>query len=137
MLTQFTPELSWLVLTCIMTGLFWVPYILPRIVENGFWTALWDPQGLTHTSAPWAKRMMRAHQNAVENLTIFAPLVLAVQLTGSSNSMTATACLIYFVARAAHVVVYTLAIPVLRTFAFLAGFGAQAVLALTLLGAIS
>lgn len=137
MQTQFTPELSWLVLTCTMTGLFWIPYILRRIVENGFLTALWDPQGLTHTKAPWAQRMMRAHQNAVENLVIFAPLVLAVQLTGSSNSMTATACLVYFVARAAHALVYTLAIPVLRTFAFLTGFGAQAVLALTLLGVIS
>lgn len=135
--TQVSPELSWLVLTCIMTGLFWIPYILPRIVENGFWTALWDPQGRMPTSAPWAQRMLRAHQNAVENLAIFAPLVLTVQLTGSSNSMTAAACLIYFVARATHIVVYTLAIPVLRTFAFLAGFGAQAVLALTLLGAIS
>lgn len=133
MQTQFTPELFWLIMTCALTGLLWVPYILERILENGFLTALWDPQGLTHTDAPWAKRMMRAHHNAVENLVIFAPLVLTVQLTGSNNSVTAAACLIYFVARAAHVVVYTLAIPVLRIVAFMAGFGAQAVLAVTLL----
>ena len=57
-----TPELYWLVLTTVMTGLFWIPYILQRIAENGALPALLDPQGLTHMDAPWAQRMMRAHQ---------------------------------------------------------------------------
>ena len=131
-----TPELRWLVLTILMTGLFWIPYILKRILENGYWTALWDPQGRTHMDAPWAQRMMRAHQNAVENLAIFAPLVLALHVTGANTALIAAACMVYFAARAAHVVIYTLAIPLFRTVAFLAGFGAQMVLALTLLGVI-
>ena len=131
-----TPELYWLVLTTVMSGLFWIPYILQRILENGAVPALLDPQGLTHMRAPWAQRMMRAHQNAVENLVIFAPLVLALHVTDTNTSMTATACSVYFVARAAHFVIYTLAIPVLRTVVFIVGFGAQMVLALTLLGMI-
>ena len=131
-----TPELYWLVLTTLMTGLFWIPYILQRILENGYWTALWEPQGLTHMDAPWAKRMMRAHQNAVENLVIFAPLVLALHATGASTSVTTTACFVYFVARAAHFVIYTFAIPLFRTVAFMVGFAAQMVLVLTLLGVI-
>jgi uncharacterized MAPEG superfamily protein len=131
-----TPELYWLVLTTLMTGLFWIPYILQRILENGFWPALWSPQGLTHMDAPWAQRMMRAHQNAVENLVIFASLVLALHVTGANTSATTAACIVYFVARAAHFVIYTLAIPLFRTVAFLAGFAAQMVLALTLLGVI-
>lgn len=131
-----TPELYWLVLTCLMTGLFWIPYILQRILEDGFWPALWSPQGRTQVDAFWAQRMMRAHQNAVENLVIFAPLVLALHVTGANTSTTTAACLVYFVARAAHFVIYTFAIPVLRTVAFIAGFAAQMVLALTLLGMI-
>ena len=131
-----TPELYWLVLTILMTGLFWIPYILQRILENGFWPALWSPQGLTHMKAPWSQRMMRAHQNAVENLAIFAPLVLALHVTGANTSVTATACMVYFVARAAHFVIYTLAVPLFRTVAFLAGFSAQLALVLTLLGVI-
>jgi uncharacterized MAPEG superfamily protein len=131
-----TPELYWLVLTTLMTGLFWIPYILQRILENGFWPALWSPQGLTHMDAPWAQRMMRAHQNAVENLVIFAPLVLALHVTGANTSATTAACIVYFVARAAHFVIYTLAIPLFRTVAFRAGFAAQMVLALALLGVI-
>jgi len=131
-----TPELYWLVLTTVMTGLFWVPYILQRILENGALPALLDPQGLTHMNAPWAQRMMRAHQNAVENMVIFAPLVLALHATGASTAITTTACSVYFVARAAHFVIYTLAIPLFRTVAFITGFAAQMVLALTLLGII-
>ena len=30
-------ELFWLVLTVAMTGLFWVPYILDRIMARGLW----------------------------------------------------------------------------------------------------
>jgi len=91
-----SPELYWLVLTTLMTGLFWIPYILQRILERGFWPALWDPQGVAHMDAHWAKRMMRAHLNAVENLAIFAPLVLALSVTHTGTSATATACMSTF-----------------------------------------
>jgi len=43
---------------------------------------------------------------------------------------------VYFVARAAHFVIYTFAIPLFRTVAFMVGFAAQMVLVLTLLGVI-
>lgn len=136
MTSALPPELYWLALTTTMTGLFWVPYILQRILEHGFWQALWDPQGITRTDAAWADRMRRAHLNAVENLAIFAPLVLALTVTHSGTATTAGASGIYFAARVTHFLVYTMAIPVLRVVVFLVGFGAQMVLALTLLGAI-
>ena len=63
-----SPELYWLTITTLMTGLMWVPYILNRLAEKGPLKATWDPQGDTTTRGPWADRMMRAHQNAVENL---------------------------------------------------------------------
>ena len=129
-----TLELYWLALTILMTGLFWVPYILQRILEHGFWPALWDPLGVTHMQAAWANRMLRAHRNAVENLAIFAPLVLALHATGVSSGTTVTACVVNFLARAVHFIVYTLAIPLLRVPAFVIGVGAQMVLALSLLG---
>ena len=76
--------------------------------------------------------MMRAHTNAVENLVIFAPLVLALHATGASTPVTAGACTVYFFARLAHYVIYTLGLPLLRTLAFAIGFVAQMVLALAL-----
>jgi uncharacterized MAPEG superfamily protein len=132
-----TSELYWLVLTTLMTGLFWVPYILQRVQDRGLWTALSEPQGSVHTESHWARRMMRAHQNAIENLVIFATLVLMLQATGNGTATTAMACMVYFFARATHFVVYTLAVPLLRPLSFFIGFFAQLALALTLLGALA
>ncbi len=36
MSATMTPELYWLVLTTIMTGVFWLPYIVNRVMELGF-----------------------------------------------------------------------------------------------------
>lgn len=131
-----SPELYWLTLTVLMTGLMWVPYILNRLAEQGPLVALWDPHGETATRVPWAGRMMRAHQNAVENLVIFAPLVLALQLAGITSSVTVTACLGYFFSRLTHYVVFTLGVPVIRILAFAVGVVAQVTLALALLGLV-
>ena len=127
-------ELTWLIYVTLATGLFWIPYILNRVLEQGVFNALWDPQGETDTAVPWARRMMKAHENAVENLAVFAPLVLAVHITGSRTEATAIACVVYFYARLGHYLAFTLALPVLRVLLFLTGFGAQLVLALTLIG---
>lgn len=129
-----SPELYWLTLTVLMTGLMWVPYILNRLMEQGPLAALWDPQGETATRVCWAERMMRAHQNAVENLVIFAPLVLTLQFAGITTPVTVTACMVYFFARLTHYVVFTLGVPVVRILAFATGVVAQLTLALALLG---
>ena len=66
-------------------------------------------------------------------LVIFAPLVILVQITNSSNEMTLIACQAYFYARLAHFVIYSLGIPYIKTITFCIGFIAQMVLAYTLL----
>lgn len=127
-------ELYWLTLTIIMTGLMWLPYIINRLLEQGIGTALRDPSGDTSTSVAWAERMSRAHANAVENLVLFAPLVLTVQLTQTNNELTALCCMIYFYARLAHYIVFTFAVPVLRIVAFATGIATVLTLAFSLLG---
>jgi uncharacterized MAPEG superfamily protein len=72
---------------------------------------------------------MKAHNNAVENLVVFAALVLAAHALGVSTGAIATAAMVYFWARVVHVVAYTLAIPWVRTLAFAVGFFAQATIA--------
>ena len=134
--TLLTTELFWMTTTVPMTGLMWVPYILNRLLERGVGTALWDPEGTTETTARWAARMMRAHQNAVENLVIFTPLVLGLHAAGISNAITATACMVYFFARAARYLVFTFGVPLLRVVTFAVGVAAQVTLALALLGVI-
>jgi len=127
-------EIYWLSLTLFMTSLFWVPYIINRMLEQGVFNALWDRFGETYTEKKWAKRMMSAHKNALENLVIFAPLVILIQVSGLNSSSTATACMIYFFARLTHYFVFTFALPLLRVVTFLIGFGTQMFLAVTLLG---
>jgi uncharacterized MAPEG superfamily protein len=125
-----TPELFWLTLTVILTGLLWVPYILNRSIVRGLGGAMANPKPGDKPHAPWATRLMFAHDNAVENLVIFAPLVLILAQIDYSTKWTVWACATYFWSRVAHLIVYTLGLPVFRTFAFTVGFLAQAVLAL-------
>ena len=129
-----TPELYWLTLTCLMTGLFWVPYILQLILQLGPVRAIWDPTGAHPHDADWALRAKRAHYNAVENLVVFAPLVLVVTRTGMGTPLTATAAAAYLVLRLAHYLIHTAALPVIRTVVFLGGWACQMVLGLTVLG---
>lgn len=136
MQTTISMELAWLTAVCVLTGSLWMPYIVDRVFEHGFWPAVQNPDHDARPRAAWADRLMWAHANAVENLTIFAPLVLAVEVAGLHSPVTAGACATYFVARLAHAIIYTAGVPLLRTLAFLTGFGAQAVLAARVLGAV-
>ena len=127
-----TPEIFWLTLTVILTGLLWVPYILNRVMVRGLGGAMANPSRNDKPHAEWANRLMFAHDNAVENLVIFAPLVLILAQLDYSTKWTALACAVYFWARVAHLIVYTIGLPVFRTLAFTVGFLAQAVLALAI-----
>lgn len=127
-----TRELFWLTLTVILTGIMWVPYILNRVQVRGLAGSLANPSRTDKPQSEWANRMMFAHDNAVENLIIFAPLVLILNAIDYSSTYTVLACNVYFWSRLAHAIVYTLGIPVFRTLAFTVGFLAQAVLALAI-----
>lgn len=127
-----TPELFWLTLTVILTGLLWVPYTLNRVAVRGLAGSMANPSRNDKPHAEWATRLMFAHDNAVENLIIFAPLVLILSELDYSTKWTVYAAAVYFWARVAHLIVYTLGLPVFRTVAFTIGFLAQAVLALAI-----
>ena len=127
-----TPELFWLTLTVILTGLLWIPYILNRSQVRGLGGAMANPTPGAKPHAPWATRLMFAHDNAVENLVVFAPLILILNEIDYSTKWTVYASAVYFWARVAHLIVYTLGLPVFRTLAFTVGFLAQAVLALAI-----
>jgi uncharacterized MAPEG superfamily protein len=127
-----TRELFWLTLTVILTGLLWIPYTLNRCQVRGLGGAMANPSRNAKPQAEWANRLMFSHDNAVENLVIFAPLVLILNAIDYSTSWTVLACAVYFWARVAHILVYALGVPVFRTLAFTVGFCAQAVLALAI-----
>ena len=129
-----SPELKWLVVTTVFTAVLWLPYIINRILEMGLLPAVRSPRPEGRPSADWAYRAERAHANAVENLVVFAPLAILVGTLGLGTAATASAAQIFFVARAAHWIIYVAGVPFLRTVAFAVAFVCQMVLAAALLG---
>jgi len=127
-------ELYWLMWTVVTTGLLWVPYILDRIMVRGPMGATANPSPNDRPQSAWAQRMMAAHANTVENLVVFAPLVLVAQALNIHTAATAFACALFFWCRLIYVAVYTAGIPVVRTLAFAGGFVGQVILALAIIG---
>ena len=125
-------EIFYLALVTAFTGLLWVPYIIDRTLVRGLVDAVGYPEN-PKPKSPWAQRLMKAHANAVENLVVFAALVLAAQAAGISNPAIATSSLVYFWARVVHAAAYTFAVPWVRTLSFTVGFLSQACIAWHLL----
>ncbi len=123
-----TTELYWLTLTVLMTALFWVPYVLNRMVVGGLGRTLAGAAPASDAHSTWAQRAIKAHANAVENLAIFAPAVLLAHFLSISTAATKAAVVAYFFARLLHFVVYSAGIPVARTLTFTAGWVAQIVI---------
>lgn len=129
-----TDEIYWLTLVTVYSGLLFIPYAYVRISRIGFVRLLVSPlPGDEPFEEEWAHRAYRAHMNAIENIVIFAPLVIAVQLTGVNNETTAVACMTYFWARVLHAPFYILNTPFVRTIAYFVGLGACLVLAYQIL----
>ena len=117
----YPSELRALTLITTATALMWVPYVCGRMSTFGILAPIGNP-GLGYpVDTPWMDRARRAHANAIENLAVFAPLVLIAAVIGLSTPLTTSAAWTFVVARLAHYVIYTAGIPVLRTVAFLIG----------------
>ena len=63
----------------------------------------------------WAGRAQRAHRNMLENLVLFAALVLVAQVAGKANATTALGAQLFFWGRLIYAPVYIAGIPWLRT----------------------
>jgi uncharacterized MAPEG superfamily protein len=63
----------------------------------------------------WAGRARRAHYNMLENLVLFAALVLVATIAGKTNDMTLMGAQIFLWARIAYALIYLIGIPWLRT----------------------
>ena len=136
MINVYSPEIFWLGLTIIMTAFLWIPQILYSIFAVGPKVAFLYPDKATESYAEWANRSRAAHNNAVENLIIFAPLVLLVVLLDIGTELTGLASLIYFVSRATHYLMHVFAIPLMRTMAFLIGFACQLIMGLSVISGL-
>ena len=133
MTSTMTSEIYWLTLNVVYSALLFIPYAYDRITRIG-WQVFINPlPGDDPFDKAWAHRAYRAHMNAFENLVVFAPLALAVHITGSSNEVTALACATYFWVRLVHAPFYILKTPFVRLLSYAIGLSACFVLAYQLL----
>lgn len=70
----------------------------------------------------WVGRAQRAHRNMLENLVLFAIVVLVAQAQGKFNATTLLGAELFFWARVAYAIVYPIGIPWLRTAIFVVSF---------------
>jgi len=66
----------------------------------------------------WAGRARRAHLNMIENLVLFAVLVILLALMGKSTPMTVLGAELFFWGRFAYALIYLAGFPWVRTLAW-------------------
>ena len=127
-------DLQWLAATILLTLLAAFPYVIQRILTIGLARTFANPVASDAAALPhWAQRAKSAHANAVENLVLFAPALIAAHVHSPQAPMLATAAQVYFYARLVHYVVYAAGVPVVRTLAYFVGIGATLAALATLL----
>jgi len=101
-----TTELTYLILTAILTGVLWIPSVAGQVHSRGFLQPTDYVKLPTSQLSDWATRANRAHVNAVENFSTFAAVVIVGHLVGVSTSLTAGAAAVFFFARLAHAIIF-------------------------------
>jgi uncharacterized MAPEG superfamily protein len=78
-------------------------------------------------------RVTRLRDNMIENLLMFAPVVLVANAAGVSNETTVLGALLFFYARLAHAIIYLAGWPYIRPVPFAIGLVGIVMIALQLL----
>jgi uncharacterized MAPEG superfamily protein len=112
-----TPELMYLLWSVALTFVLALIAVTGATLEVGLPKLAGNREGLREM-AGWPGRAARAHRNMLENLVLFAVLVLVAHLVNIHNSMTSLGVQLFFWGRVAHAVVYIAGIPWVRTAAW-------------------
>jgi len=108
------PELVWLLWALALAFAQMLVAVLGATAQVGLPALAGNREGLAPCTG-WAGRAARAHHNMVENLVLFAALVLIAVVTNKTNSTTLLGAQLFFWARLAYALVYLAGIPWLRT----------------------
>ena len=130
-----SPDLKYLLLSTILT---FVQVLVAAMGANqavGLNTLAGNREGLGEIPG-WAGRAKRAHLNMIENMVLFATLVLIAAVAGKANAMTAMGAMIFFWARLAYAVIYVAGIAWLRTLAWFVSVIGMAMIAWELVKAM-
>jgi uncharacterized MAPEG superfamily protein len=105
-------------------------------------TKIWTPKGLALGAGnreslpeptPLMGRADRAAKNMLENMVMFAPLVLIAHVSGTANDSVLLGCQVFVASRLAYFPIYIAGIPWVRTLCWAGGVAGMAMIALQLL----
>jgi uncharacterized MAPEG superfamily protein len=112
------PELMWLAWAVALTFAQMLVAVSGATLQVGLPTLAGNREGLASCTG-WAGRAQRAHHNMLENLVLFAALVLIAVTANKTNATTLLGAQLFFWARLVHAFVYLAGIPWLRTLVWL------------------
>lgn len=108
------PELTLLVWATLLTVVQAVVAVQGAMMQVGLPLLAGNREGMPEIKG-WGGRAARAHRNMIENLVLFAALVLAAVAAGKTNDMTLLGAQVFLYARIAYALVYLIGLPWLRT----------------------
>jgi uncharacterized MAPEG superfamily protein len=112
-----TPELTYLVWSAVLAFVLVLIAVSGATLQVGLVKLAGNREGLPDMTG-WAGRAARAHLNLIENLLLFAILILVAHIAQRNNAMTLLGAKLFFWGRVAHAAIYLAGIPWLRTAAW-------------------
>lgn len=108
------PELTLLTCAVVLALAQAVVAVTGAMLQVGLPMLAGNREGMPEITG-WAGRAARAHRNMLENLVLFAALVLVAVAAGRTNAMTLLGAQIFVWARLAYAAVYVIGLPWIRT----------------------
>ena len=108
------PELMLLVWAVVLTLVQAVVAVHGALMQVGLPALAGNREGMPDIKG-WGGRASRAHRNMLENLVLFAVLVLVAVAAGKTNDTTLLGAQIFLWARVAYAAVYIAGLPWIRT----------------------
>ena len=112
------PELHLLVWSVVLTVVQMLVAAQATFNKVGLMALVGNREGMPEITG-WGGRAARAHYNMLENLVLFASLVLVAVVAGKTNDMTLLGAQLFFWARLAYAAIYVAGIIWIRTLAWL------------------
>ena len=109
-----TPELAYLLWSVALAVVQVVVAVSGATLQVGLPTLAGNREGLPEITG-WAGRAQRAHRNMLENLVLFAILVLTAKAANIGTPTTILGAQLFFWGRLAYALIYIAGVPWLRT----------------------
>ena len=102
------------------TGLTFIQMLIAALgsmSQNDLLTLVGNREKLNKVKG-WAARAQRDKKNMLENIVLFAILVITTKITGISNEITILGAQLFFWGRVAFSIIYVIGVPWVRTVAW-------------------